>query len=905
MNFRYLLLTIIALSYCSLSAQNPDFDLFTEEVYSTGWSHPTGMIFDANGQMYVWDRFGRFYTTPDGVKPSGPTINIETEVGSWNDHGLLNVVLDPDFLNNGHIYLLYVVNRHYLLYFGTPDYDPSIKLPKQATIGRLTRFTLDPADNFRSLVPDSRHVILGKTIDDGFPLMHKSHGLGGLAFGRDGTLLISCGDGSAYDGPDNGDDAFGSFALQGLADGILKPYENVGAFRAQMVDSHNGKVLRVDAFSGAGIPSNPYYDASNPQSPRSRVWAMGLRNPYRLSVQPGTGSTDPAAADPGVLFVSDVGWKRWEEINIVDVPGLNFGWPLFEGMWSEPFYRDVITDHPQAPNPLSGGGCEQDYYSFQDLLVQPTGELTPSFPHPCDPNEQIGANMPRFVHRWPALTWPNNTGSKQGIVSYPDEDAEGNPIAMPINDPASQLSGKTFRGTCIIGGMFYEGDVFPEIYQNSYLAADYAGFFKWIRLNEENNIVAIDSFPGGIKNVHHLAYNPADECIYYMNYSDFRIYRICYGGNPVPKVVIEADRYYGASPLTVQFEGGNSFDPQEEPLTYEWDFGNGNIQTTPAANVTFEAPDNKPYSIWVSLTVTDSAGQSSQDSILISLNNSPPTVEITSFPDTFEYSLNGISNLPLQAEVVDQEHSGAELHYAWKAFLHHNTHFHAEPTDNAVSSWASISPEGCNEETYYYRVRLEVTDASGLIGVDENIIYPYCGAAIVDWLDLGIERFDDKLRLTWTTQNETEGLRFVVQRSEDPINFRPVSERVNGGQNTYSFDDLQPINGQNYYRIAAVRQDGFEYFSEIRKVEFPPPPAFELFPNPVDRLIHVEMRRIYGEGELILSDINGRVVLHQKWEAEKDDFADQILIEHLPLGLYFYQLDNGKARISGKLLKTQ
>ena len=138
-------------------------------------------------------------------------------------------------------------------YYGTPDYDPNIELPQQATIGRLTRYTLDVNDNFQSVVPNSRKVILGKTIDDGFPLMHKSHGLGGIAFGTDGTLLVSCGDGAAYDGADNGDDAYGSFALQGLADGILKPHENVGAFRAQLIDSHNGKILRIDPENGGRL----------------------------------------------------------------------------------------------------------------------------------------------------------------------------------------------------------------------------------------------------------------------------------------------------------------------------------------------------------------------------------------------------------------------------------------------------------------------------------------------------------------------------------------------------------------------------------------------------------------------------------------------------------------------------
>ena len=98
-----------------VQAQTPDSTLFTDEIYSTGWVHPTGMAFDDNGQMYVWERFGRFYVSPDGKKPSSPTLDLRAEVGSWNDHGLLNVLLHPDFLNNGYIYLFYAVERHYLL----------------------------------------------------------------------------------------------------------------------------------------------------------------------------------------------------------------------------------------------------------------------------------------------------------------------------------------------------------------------------------------------------------------------------------------------------------------------------------------------------------------------------------------------------------------------------------------------------------------------------------------------------------------------------------------------------------------------------------------------------------------------------------------------------------------------
>jgi len=102
-----------------------------------------------------------------------------------------------------------------------------------------------------------------------------------------------------------------------LEEGIIRPEEDVGAFRSQLLDSHCGKVLRIDADSGDGVRSNPWFDPASPRSARSRVWALGLRNPYRATVVPHTGSHDPDLADPGTVLVVDVGLGSAEELNVI------------------------------------------------------------------------------------------------------------------------------------------------------------------------------------------------------------------------------------------------------------------------------------------------------------------------------------------------------------------------------------------------------------------------------------------------------------------------------------------------------------------------------------------------------------------------------------------------------------
>src|SRR5919199_1587850 len=80
-----------------------------------------------------------------------------------------------------------------------------------------------------------------------------------------------------------------------------------------------GKVLHIDT-TGRGVPGNPFYDPAQPTSWRSRVFAMGMRNPFRFVLRPTNGH----------LYIGDVGWNTWEEHN-VGVPGSNFGWPCYEG----------------------------------------------------------------------------------------------------------------------------------------------------------------------------------------------------------------------------------------------------------------------------------------------------------------------------------------------------------------------------------------------------------------------------------------------------------------------------------------------------------------------------------------------------------------------------------------------
>jgi glucose/arabinose dehydrogenase len=125
------------------------------------------------------------------------------------------------------------------------------------------------------------------------PQPHEWHQGGGMAFGPNGDLWLSFGDGGGND------DRFGN---------------------GQNPHTLNGTVVRIDIDSAdpyAIPPTNPYDGKDGARE----VWAIGLRNPWRITV------------DGDTLFIADVGFEAAEEINVVSTEdaGRNFGWPIVEG----------------------------------------------------------------------------------------------------------------------------------------------------------------------------------------------------------------------------------------------------------------------------------------------------------------------------------------------------------------------------------------------------------------------------------------------------------------------------------------------------------------------------------------------------------------------------------------------
>jgi len=233
---------------------------------------------DGSGRIFVIEQAGYIRILKSGTLLGTPFLDIHTIVKSGGEQGLLALAFHPLYSTNGIFFVAYTAPR-------SGDSTGSNLV--------LERFSVS-ANNPDLANPSSGVILL--TISHP---VNSNHNGGTLAFGEDGYLYWSTGDGGSGGDPPN---------------------------NAQQLNNLLGKLLRIDVNSGSpyGIPtSNPFYSSTDPNV-KKEIWAYGLRNPWRLSF-------DRLTHD---LYIGDVGQSAREEVDFQpagSVGGQNYGWRVMEG----------------------------------------------------------------------------------------------------------------------------------------------------------------------------------------------------------------------------------------------------------------------------------------------------------------------------------------------------------------------------------------------------------------------------------------------------------------------------------------------------------------------------------------------------------------------------------------------
>ncbi|HZI64923.1 MAG TPA: PQQ-dependent sugar dehydrogenase [Thermoanaerobaculia bacterium] len=283
-------------------------------------------------------------------------------------------------------------------------------------------------------------------------------------------------------------------------------------------------------------------------------------------------------------------------------------------------------------------------------------------------------------------------------------------------------------GASITGGAFVPNGLWLSDYDGDYLFADYvAGKIFQIEGSGAGSRTEFATALGGSSAVH-LLFGPraGSQALYYTTYAGGgqvrRIYHTAVNG--VPTAVVTADPVSGPAPLTVNFDGSGSSDPDNDPLTWLWDFGDGQTATTtgPLASHTYSV--NGSYT--ASLRVRDARNATSApDTVGISAGNTAPVPTIQSPAAGSTFAVGQIITLTGSAtDAQDGDLPGSS--FQWTVLRHHDTHTHPwfSGTGNNLTFTAPAPEDLSATNNSYLEVRLTVTDSGGVSSTASRDVQP-------------------------------------------------------------------------------------------------------------------------------------------------------------------------------------
>src|SRR5215475_13447343 len=467
---------------------------FQDTVALSGLTNPTVVQFSPDGRIFIGQKNGVIKVFSSLTDTSPVTFaDLSAEVDDYWDRGLLGLALDPDFPTRPYVYVLYTYDAP----IGgiAPRWNDACPSPPGATTdGCVVSARVSKLTASGDTMTGAEQVLVEDWCQQ-FP----SHSIGTLLFGRDGALYAGAGDGASFNNVD-----YGQYGATNAGDkanpcadppapagtALRPPTAEGGALRSQSVRrtdgpaTLDGAIIRIDPDTGQGLPDNPFAASADPNA--RRIVAYGLRNPFRFTQRPGTDE----------LWIGDVGWNTWEEINRVVSPAgataSNFGWPCYEGA------------SPQAGYQAAGLNLCSSLYSNPGSVV-----------------------APYYTYK-----------HSNCVVNY---------------------TGCHSGGSSITGVAFYQGGSYPSQYNGALFFADHTRNEIWAMMPGANGMadpsniqsfVGVDATGGAAGHPVDLKIGPGGD-LFYVDMDDGTVHRITYtAANQAPTAAATASPTAGPVPLT-------------------------------------------------------------------------------------------------------------------------------------------------------------------------------------------------------------------------------------------------------------------------------------------------------------------------------------------------------------------
>ena len=637
--------TCVALSVCAFGqlevAAESQFaagERFIEEVVVEGIPISTAIAFAPDSRIFVALKEGAVRVVQDGQLLPTPFLDISAIVNKATDRGLLGIAVHPNFPTKPYVYLSYV--------WDPPGFTPD---SKESRLIKVVRYVADAMQGYNVVVPGSEEVILGKNSKSEFiappasspEVTYPERASCMTTLTMAGTPIKDC---LPVDSLSHtaGTLMFGAdgMLMASIGDGANYDFPSTVSFNAQNPDAMSGRIVRVDPDTGEGVPGNPFFDPVNPGANRSKVWSLGYRNPFRFTINPANGQ----------VYAGDVGTSYYEEINVGK--GGNFGWPCYEGGFSDRLQQEGQATLSERQVGFKRAPATVDFCNA--MYAKGPGYVTP----------------PLFTYRHPY-------------------DATGKDL-----------------GSSITGAAFYSGTSYPAKYRGALFFADYARLFIKYLTFDVNGSPTVHEFAKEVgSNLGAVQLISGPDSNIYAVFLDLktrtgavRRFRPIIGSNNPPTTRGTADPLTGATPLVVSFSSAGSADPDGQPITITWDFGDGASSSDAETTHVYA----KVGTFTATLTVREATAPfaASSKSFTIRTGVNPPVAFIDAPDVSYRYEIGKT----VQFSGHTEPSTGVAM--SWAILSKHNLHEHLVAEVSGASG-SFVPEEHCDNCSYELCLRAE------------------------------------------------------------------------------------------------------------------------------------------------------------------------------------------------------
>ena len=688
------LLAATSLSMSAGAASAHDGQDHGDEVAATTWANyervtltrdvgePIDLAVLPDSRVLTTTRGGQVRLTDPS---QGTTTVVNTiEVYANSEDGLQTIALDPAFEDNGWVYLYYAPRTMTAPY---PATTPTGSAPNTLPAGadesywnqwkgynQLSRFHWNAETSSLDLA--SEQVVIKVEVQRG----QCCHVAGDVAFDDDGNVLLATGDNTPASTP----------GANGYAPNNDRIGYNPGLDSRRGAGNSNdlrGKILRIDVQDDGSytIPAGNLF-APGTEKTRPEIFVTGLRNPFRIDYDPETSAVTWGDYGPDAGTASDLrgpmGYVEWQSTT----KPINGGWPychgpnanyndwdyetLTQGDWFDCAAGPINTSrHNTGITQLPPATAPQIWYGDQPTH-QPWPELGAGGQAPMGgPTYQYdeeNESTTKFPEYWDGKAFMAEF-SRDRVFAFSQDDPDG---------PVTKIE-----------------DFLP----NSALNA--AGMPPW------DNVIDFEFGPDG--SLYVLDYGDG----FFRPNPDAGLYRVDYvEGTKGPRVELDASVTSGHGPLTVDFSAAESTHPDGLALSFAWDLEGTGTFTDGAADVSHTYTADGQYTARV--RVTDSSGRVSLSSVVITVGNTAPTIEIVS-PVNGSFADWG-DTIAFEVKVTDPEDTTIDCSRVnWSYALgHDNTHAHPLFTGTGCTAEIEMQEEAGHGETenIYAQIGASYTD---------------------------------------------------------------------------------------------------------------------------------------------------------------------------------------------------